>query len=249
MIRDPLRADPARRDGQAHHRTPDDMAGRFAHPHARQGDGDGHEPEAHGHDPSISGEDRLQRAECTLQHRAVGHVGKQRHAQLRQRPRQRHIGRKAHDEHDHERPQVAAAQPRQRAEAAIARQRHAIAEHQPADHCAQRVPLDVEIGTCPRVEQPGPDRGLCADDRNPDRDRPHPQPPVIRGIKRVFDRAQGAEPAHPRRKAQQNTAQQAYQRGCVGLSDDVQHVVLPTGRWRGARLSPLTCRTGRRRLQ
>jgi hypothetical protein len=63
--------------------------------------------------------------------------GKEGRTQPVQHAEDRRAGRDAHDDGDHQRPDVPSAEPRQHAVAAIAGLRHAVAEQEPADDAAE----------------------------------------------------------------------------------------------------------------
>ncbi len=128
------------------------------------------------------------------------------------------IGRKTHHEHDHKGTQVAAAQPGKRAVATIPAQRHAVAKHQAADNCADRVPDAVNVSGFGTVH---PARRYCqmgADDRDTNRDAPHAQAAVVTAIERVFNRTERAKPADACGQSKGNAADQTDERSRIRFS-------------------------------
>ena len=120
-------------------------------------------------------------------------LGKERAAQRGQRAGKRDEAEDAHDDDHHQRAQVAAAEADQRAEAAIAGQRHAIAEDQPADDGAERIPLQIVVEAGAEVDQPRHRADLRAQDGHGQHDPPKPEAALILGIDGAFQRAEGAE--------------------------------------------------------
>ena len=147
----------------------------------------------------------------------------QRHAQTRQRAGERDIGRDPHHQHNHEAAQITAAQPRQRAETAIARQRHAIAESQAAQHGGKGVEGEAKVDGLRGVEQAKPRQGEAAQYRHGDRQHPHPHPHGTVLIQQILDRAEGAEPSQPRGQTQHHAAEKTDQRHQSGVCDVVEH--------------------------
>ena len=200
MARNPGGAGPGADDRQSDHRAPDQRFARAAHPRRRGDKGEDRQPD---------GQPRQRHRQAGQPGQRMGQAGqrlrigldhrKDRDAQRGQRPRQHHIGRDAGDQHDHEGPQVAAAEAGKRAKAAIAADGHAIAKDQPAQHRSDRRPGGGKVDRGGGVEPAQRDQHEAAGHGGADGDAPHPQAQVAAGIEIILDRTEGAEPPEPRR--------------------------------------------------
>lgn len=127
--------------------------------------------------------------------------------------RYRHEGEDADDHNRDKRPEVPAAEPNQRAEAAVPGHRHTIAEDQSADDRGGGAPGDRVLVGCRRR---GEAEGLgqeCADDGNPEDDPPESPASLVGAVDGRFERAQRAEVPQPCGKAEGRSANQSCQRG------------------------------------
>ena len=103
--------------------------------------------------------------------------------------------------------QVTAAETRDGPVAAIAGQRHAVAEQQATRDRGPGQPADREVIGRVVHEPAGLHQAEGADHRRADRDAPQPEPYGRAAIERILDRAERAKPAEARGKAQKQAAE------------------------------------------
>ena len=148
---------------------------------------------------------------------------KEQGARRGKRAREHGKGRKPHDQDNHEGAQITAAQPCQSAKAAGARQRHAIAEDQPAKDRRRPREGNRQVKGAVEVDQPQASKRETTQHRHADSQTPHPHPVARSAIEHVFDRAEGAKPPQSCGEAQQHAAQPAQKGGGQRLAPKLNH--------------------------
>ena len=130
-----------------------------------------------------------------LRRRRKRHAGRlfQRRPERSQDAAHGHVGEDPEHQQHHQRAQIAAADARQVAAGAAAREHHAEAEHQPAGDVPSPIERGRQIHRCGEIDRPDPMQNLRAQQCGRGCQQPGPEAPPVAQRHDVGDRAHGAE--------------------------------------------------------